>query len=391
MYRFKKLAALALIKFFNLLPMKQNKIFLFSYYGSQYGCNPKYITEYIQANYPRGTFDLVWAFNDLSKSPFLPKVRKVKTMSLSYFYELCTAKVIITNYRTTDFFLKRKDQYYIQTWHSSLRLKQIEKDAQQMLPSSYVHMAKKDARKCDLLLSGCKYSTSIFQRAFWYKGEILECGTPRNDLLLNQPAGKMEAIRRKLALPSDVKVVLYAPTFRKDDANEMYNLPTTALLQALESRFGGEWKLLVKLHPHAAAKGESFIQGESAVNVSEYNDMQELLYLADIVISDYSSLIFDFALTRRPCFLYVPDVEQYTKKERKMYFQLDDLPFTKVKSERELVEVIEQFEIEAYQKKVEIYLKAIETYEKGYASAQVMKRIEKVCFGTERVEVNEAV
>ena len=106
-------------------------------------------------------------------------------MSLKYFYELCTAKVIITNFRTTNIFKKRKNQYYIQTWHSSLRLKQIEKDAEDSLPESYIEMAKEDSKKCDLLLSGCRYSTDIFKRAFWYDGEIFEYGTPRNDLLIN--------------------------------------------------------------------------------------------------------------------------------------------------------------------------------------------------------------
>ena len=126
-----KSITLLIVYIFNCFPIKKNKIFFFSYYGSQYGCNPKYITEHILNNYPRDRYDLVWAFNDLKSREHLKGIRKVKTMSLKYFYELCTSKVIITNFRTTDTFVKRKDQYYIQTWHSSLRLKQIEKDAEE--------------------------------------------------------------------------------------------------------------------------------------------------------------------------------------------------------------------------------------------------------------------
>ena len=117
----KKYGALLIIKIFNLLPIKNNKIFLESYYGSQYGCNPKYISEYIVNNYSKGKFDVVWSFTNLDGKESIKGVRKVKTMSLKYFYELCTSKIIITNYRTTDMFIKRKNQYYIQTWHSSLR------------------------------------------------------------------------------------------------------------------------------------------------------------------------------------------------------------------------------------------------------------------------------
>ena len=117
---------------------------------------------------PEGKFDIIWAFNDPESKKIDKRIRKVKVMSLKYFYELCTSKVIVTNYRTTDLFVKRKKQYYIQTWHSSLRLKQIEKDAQDVLPNHYLKMAQKDSKKCDLLISGSnivqKYLTAPFGR-----------------------------------------------------------------------------------------------------------------------------------------------------------------------------------------------------------------------------------
>lgn len=147
--------SISIVSLFNLFPIKNNKVFIFSYYGSQYGCSPKYISQYLVENYPKDKFDIVWAFNDVEANKNISGIRVVKTMSLRYFYDLCTSKVIITNFRTTDLFKKRKDQYYIQTWHSSLRLKQIEKDAEESLPKSYIEQAKKDSPKCDLLLSGC--------------------------------------------------------------------------------------------------------------------------------------------------------------------------------------------------------------------------------------------
>ncbi|MGV3467191.1 MAG: CDP-glycerol glycerophosphotransferase family protein, partial [Heyndrickxia sp.] len=130
-FKIKHCLSLMLIYFFHCFPIKENKIFFFSYYGSQYGCNPKYITEYILNHASNSMFDLVWAFNDPASKKHIHGVKKVKTMSLRYFYELCTSKIIITNFRTTDLFKKRKNQYYIQTWHSSLRLKKIEKDAKE--------------------------------------------------------------------------------------------------------------------------------------------------------------------------------------------------------------------------------------------------------------------
>ena len=211
----------SIIRVFNCLPIRNNKIFLYSYYGSQYGCSPKYISEYIVKNYP-DKYDVVWAFNNIESKKDIEGIRKVKIMSLKYFYELCTSKIVITNFRTTEMFKKRKNQYYVQTWHSSLRLKQIEKDAEDTLPKHYVEMAKVDSKKLDLLMSGCKFSTDIFKRAFWYDGEIFECGTPRNDILFKNDMSLNNKIKEKLKIDKRKKVILYAPTFRKNNDLNAY-------------------------------------------------------------------------------------------------------------------------------------------------------------------------
>ena len=177
----KELIYQIIIRFFNsLFPIRKNKVLFISYYGNQYGCNPKYLSQYmVQQN---RKWDIVWAFVR-PKDYHIKGIRKVRYMSLAYFYELCTSKVIVSNYRMTSLFRKRKKQLYIQTWHSSLRLKMIEQDAEHTLPPHYVQLAKVDSQNIDFLLSGCQYSTSIFKRCFWYNGAIVATGTPRNDLL----------------------------------------------------------------------------------------------------------------------------------------------------------------------------------------------------------------
>ncbi|MBP1949054.1 CDP-glycerol glycerophosphotransferase family protein [Virgibacillus litoralis] len=386
--------ALIIIYLCNCLPIKQNKVFLFSYYGSQYGCSPKYITDYIKKYYPGDRFDVVWAFNDPDSKKHLSHVKKVKIMSLRYFYELCTSKVVITNYRTTGLFVKRKKQYYIQTWHSSLRLKHIEKDAEAVLPPSYVKMAKKDSAKCDLLLSGCKYSTAIFKRSFWYGGEIFEHGTPRNDLLFKRNPDKRADVLEKLNLVSGSKVLLYAPTFRKNNNLEVYNIDWSLLVRQLESRFGNEWTILVKLHPHLTAESGKLTYGDHVKDVTSYDDIQELLLAADVLISDYSSLIFDYSITKRPCFLYVPDLEEYTRQDRKLYFDITDLPFISATSNNDLLEKVATFDYVPYRKEIEKFLYKIGTFEDGNASKQLVKRIDCICHGQKgkrSEEIYEAV
>jgi len=365
---------------------------LFSYYGAQFGCNPKYITNYIINHYPKDTFDLVWAFNDPALKGNSDHFRKVKTMSLRYFYELCTAKVVITNFRTTDLFVKRKEQYYIQTWHSSLRLKQIEKDAASVLPASYVQMAKKDSLKCDLLLSGCHFSTNIFARSFWYKGEIFKHGTPRNDILLQVNSQMRKEILKKLKIPSDTKILLYAPTFRENDSSSVYHLNYSKLIEKLTSTFSGKWVVLVKLHPHFISQASVITNRDDVLNVTTYDDIQELLAVADVLITDYSSLMFDYSLTNRPCFLYVPDLKDYTTKERKLYFNLIELPFICATSNDDLLVKMDQYKSEQYKKEVKDFLSDIGSYENGKASKNLLKRIEEVCFDEGRDdETYEAV
>lgn len=382
----KKVISLVIICIFNCLPIKTNKIFMFSYYGNHYGCNPKYISEYILKNYPKDKFDIVWAFNDLTTKLHLTGFRKVKTMSLRYFYELCTSRVIITNFRTTDLFIKRKDQYYIQTWHSSLRLKQIEKDAENSLPLEYVRMAKRDSKKCDLLISGCKNSTSIFKRAFWYEGNIFEYGTPRNDIFFQNNSVLRKKLLSELNLPSDSKLILYAPTFRKDENLDVYDINYQMISKTLNEKFGGNWILLVKLHPHLIAKSNQLIRRNNVMDVTSYDDIQELLSITDILISDYSSLMFDFGLTKRPCFLLVPDVESYVINDRNLYFNLDELPFISAVSNSELLGRIKSFDEEKYQSDLEEFFVKIDSYENGTACESLLKQINLVCISELRGE-----
>jgi CDP-glycerol glycerophosphotransferase len=386
----KKYVSLVIIYLFNFFPIKKNKIFLFSYYGSQYGCNPKYITEYILKTYPKDYFDLVWAFNDPDSKVDIEGIRKVKTMSIRYFYELCTSKVIITNFRTTDLFMKRKEQYYIQTWHSSLRLKQIEEDAEEYLPPSYVAMAKKDSKKCDLLLSGCEYSTEIFKRAFWYDGEIFRYGTPRNDILANSNNDLRTSTLSKLNIPATCKVALYAPTFRKDKNLDVYNLDFSKVKEALAKKFGGEWIILVKLHPHLMSVSNQITVNDQLIDVTQYDDIQELLCITDFLISDYSSLVFDYSVTKQPCFLYVPDLESYIQNERGLYFDLKDLPFIRALNNEELLRKIDSYDEIGYRKELEKFLAEIGSYEDGYAAKNLASRLEEICFGKERRVMNEA-
>ncbi len=355
---------------FALFPIVKNKIFFTSYYGSQYGCNPKYLSEYMMKNHK--DWDIVWAFVQPA-SHVVPGVRKVKYMSLRYFYELSTSKVFVTNYRTTTWYRKRKGQIYIQTWHSSLRLKMIEGDALQTLPAHYLDMAKHDSPQIDYLLSGCEFSTSIFKRAFWYNGEIVTTGTPREDLMFSKDKELKAKILGKLGISKDENVLLYAPTFRKDNSLRYYDIDYNALINECQNKWGGEWIVLLRLHPHLRDFSKYLVGNNTKmIDTTSYDDIQELLFVSNVVISDYSSLIFDFALTGRPCLLYAPDLDEYISKDRNFYFTINQLPFPLATNNNELMERVSNFDKAEYRKSLKIFMDSVGSYETGHSCQNVV-------------------
>lgn len=354
--------------FFGFFPIKSKKIIFLSYYGSQYGCNPKYLSEYFVNNEPE--WDVVWGFahpQDYSVNG----IRSVRYLSFRFFYELCTSRVFVTNYRMPLFFNKRKGQLYVQTWHSSLRLKMSEKDTERTLSHHYIKMAKKDSKQTDILLSGSQFNTTIFNRAFWNNGFIAQTGTPRNDLFFRNDVKLIDSIKHRIGVSNDSRIILYAPTFRKNRSMDYYNLDYLRLIQTAEEIYGGHWIVLLRLHPHLRNCYNYLSRGELVVDVTTYDDIQELLYISDIVISDYSSLIFDFALTKRPCLLFVQDLEEYTTQDRELYFDISSLPFPLSRSNAELFQQLREWNQAQYEESVTAFLDRIGSYEDGCAAKNV--------------------
>lgn len=354
-------------------PIQKNKIVLWSDNFKSFGCSPKYIALYLAKQFP-GKYDLVWVLEQDRPIPQgIPEgIRVVRYFSMEYLKELSTAKVVICNSRMgkAHYFRKRKGQYYIQTWHSSLRLKKIEGDAPG-LSEAYTQQAKIDSKNIDLLLSGCRFSSDIFRRAFWYDGEIYEHGTPRCDGFF----GSDQAVRQKVfdfyGIPQDKKLALYAPTFRKDKKASLYGMDFAMLGQAL----GEAWVMGCRLHPNIAAE----LAVDNAIGMSKYPDMQELLAACDLLITDYSSSMFDMAVAGKQCALYLPDLQQYTAGERGLYFDIQSLPFPKGENMEDFCRCLKGFD--GYQARCAAFLQEIGSFEDGNAAAAVAKRIEEICHG----------
>lgn len=353
--------------------IQNNKIVMWANSFKHFGDSPKYIALHLLNHYP-GKFDIVWVIaQDYDIPKDIPKqIRVVRYFSIEYLQELHTAKFIVCNMRTGDsyFWNKRPEQIYIQTWHSSLRLKKIEGDAAAALGEDYVAAAKKDSERIDLLISGCEFSTEIFKRSFWYTGKILKSGTPRCDILINDS----ECVRQKVfdyyKISSHKKLLLYAPTFRDDKKADLFGMDFVKLSNALK-KTGDDWEIAYRFHPNIMES----VDINGCISMSKYSDMQELICAADILITDYSSCMFDMAMAKKFCVLYTPDLEEYKSKERGLYFDIQQLPFPLAQNMEELCYKVINYDMNLYNKKINKFLRYTGSYEDGHASERIAKYI----------------
>ena len=374
-------------KLFWIFPVKHNRIAMVSHAGTQYSCNPKYISLYLQNNYFH-KFDIIFGLRNPQKWSGQEE-HFVKMPSFKFFYYFCTAKVIVSNGGMPTYIPKRKKQYVINTWHGGGAYKTNRPNIEEKIvskPRTYMNLYK---TKCtDLVLSSCKSFTTfaIPEIVFQYTGEVMPCGMPRNDIIYQ---GKYEQIRDKvcasLGINTDREIILYAPTFRgtfdstKVQSKNVFEikLNLNQFLYTIQNKFKKRPLLLIR--SHYAMNMSSHLKSADIIDVSDYPDTQELLCSTDILISDYSSTIWDFSLTKKPCFLYCPDIDYYMNDDRGTYTPIETWPGILCRTNDELEQAILDFDEAAYIKKVEKHHADLGSYENGTACEQVCKRIAEVC------------
>ena len=309
--------------------------------GRGYGDNPKCIAEELRRKNAKIVWGVLKHYEDIPSD-----IRQVKYQSLRWVYEMCTSKIWINNCRFPSYVRKRKGQFYIQTWHGSIGAKMVEGDAN--MPKEYIRKAKRDSKNADLFLSGSKFVSKLYRKAFWYDGKILESGTPRLDAMIaNYQNGKYiselkKKVFDKVGIKGNPKIIMYAPTFREGN-DECYDIDYRRLLSVIKQKYGGEWVVFLRFHPNIADKMKDVVTPRGVIDVTGYPDLYELLPISDIVISDYSSTGFEAAMIKKPVFLYASDYDEYRRKERGLYFDLEDLPFPFARNNDELMKNIKSY------------------------------------------------
>ncbi|WP_241959179.1 bifunctional glycosyltransferase/CDP-glycerol:glycerophosphate glycerophosphotransferase, partial [Mammaliicoccus sciuri] len=311
-----------------------NTIVFESFGGKNYSDSPKYIYEYMQKNYPK--LNYIWVFNNPDKNVIIGNAEKVKKGSKEYYDAYSKAKFWVSNARLPLYLNKKENQIYIQTWHGT-PLKRLANDMKVVrMPGTTTAKYKKnfyaETSRWDYLVSPNRYSTNIFKTAFWMDEErTWEIGYPRNDILVNRSNDQeyINQIKKDLNLPEDKKVIMYAPTWRDDEfvKKGQYLFDLKINLENLQKELGENYVILLRMHYLIANALDLNGYEDFAIDVSNYSDISELYLISDALITDYSSVMFDFGILKRPQYFFAYDIEKYDKGLRGFYMDyMNDLP-----------------------------------------------------------------
>lgn len=348
MKKLKETILSALMRLFGIFPI-QKKVVFSSFWGASYSDNPKFLYEAMKKEQPN--YKYIWLLQNVEFK--VEGAEVVRFSSIEALYHLATASIWIDNVRKRPWVVKRPQQYYVQTWHGDIPLKKVEKDAEEKLTSVYIQACKHDSKMADLFLSGAKWRTRNFRNSFWYSGEILEFGSPKSDVFYENMDLTEKKVRTFFGLEEE-KIFLYAPTFRSDGNLECYDMNYKTVLRTLQECWGGKWKILLRLHPNIQFLQNTMEYDENVLNASAYPDMNELIVACDVLVTDYSSSMFDGLEANKIVLLYASDISIYAQ-DRGFYFDIYSLPFPLASDTDAFVKQIKQFDIDVYQRNTNVF------------------------------------
>lgn len=363
-------------------PIDKKKIVFRAF--ADYADHEKYISEsLLKCN---KNLDLVWLVSDLKAA--VPC--GVRLVSLSNWkkmiYELETAQIWISDLAMFDYVEKRPEQIYIQTKHwASVTLKKFYLDTIAFRNESEKRaLWERESKIIDYIITGSKFDTESCKRGFGVKNKFIEIGSPRSDAMFQIDICK-KRIGDFFRITKEFNLLLYAPTYRFDSnrgnsVHESRNISIDfkVLQEALQSRWGGNWIILLRLHPSVKGAVKTMDLPDFVINASDYIDSEELCAASDILISDYSSIMFEPAFVRKPVFLFATDRKDYIDKEYDLLIDYDTLPFPIAETNEELAENIRNFDQKKYEENVDAFMDKYGVHEDGHASERAADFIIKL-------------
>ncbi|WP_236718511.1 bifunctional glycosyltransferase family 2 protein/CDP-glycerol:glycerophosphate glycerophosphotransferase [Actinoplanes sp. TFC3] len=347
-----------------------------SFTGRQYSDSPRAVHEELVA---RGLpLEHQWVSVD-GQAPLPHTAEPVPLWSKRWYEALATARYIVTNQHLPEWFRRREGQVVVQTWHGT-PLKRIGFDIAdvQFTDKRYLEKLAQETPNWTYLVSPNTFSSPILRSAFHFEGELLEIGYPRNDVLLRDRTEILDRVRAAVGIPADRKIVLYAPTWRDDDhSGGAYRLSLQLDVQEAAQRLGDDHVLLVRRHPNVLDEipgaGNGFVY-----DVSAYPDMADLLAAADILITDYSSVMFDFAGTGRPILFFTYDLAHYRDELRGFYFDFEaEAPGPLLATSEDVIDAIRDVDAisDRYAERYRAFAQKASDLDDGHAAARLADRM----------------
>ncbi|GAA4737793.1 hypothetical protein GCM10025783_05340 [Amnibacterium soli] len=291
-------------------------------HNGRWADNPRALYETLIARGDAGDEHL-WLADMRRIDAFPPEVPTVPIGTPEAVAALEAADVVVSNtHIQLDSWRKKPGAVYLQTWHGT-PLKRIHRDAASQPADDVMAELDEDIARWDLLVSPTPEGTRLLRSAFGYTGRVLETGYPRNDVLLAPDAAERRArLRARFGIAEGTKAVLYAPTYRDDEADVGVDAPLGLDAEALAASLGNDAVVLLRLH-HYMWHQPRPASSETVLDVSEHPDIADLYLVADALVTDYSSSMFDFAVTGRPIVLFAYDLERYRDRLRGFTFDLE--------------------------------------------------------------------
>lgn len=369
---------------YRFIPCQKETILFISFHGRGYSDNPMALHQYITTHSQYQKYHCIYAIkNHKQKKIKINNAKVIEYFSIPYFFYLARSKYWISNCKLPKYVLKKPTQVYLQTWHGT-PLKKLAHDIEVPEGTTFYRSGMSleemrstydnDVSKYNYMISPSSFTTEVFQSAFLINKErLIETGYPRNDILSNYQDEDIDRIKTKFNLPKNKKVILYAPTWRDNSFNlKGYTFKLEVDFKKWQKTLSEEYIVIFK--PHYLIVNDFDLESvkDFVYFVEPQEDISTLYLIADILITDYSSVFFDFAVLKRPIYFYMYDLESYRDELRGFYLNIyQDLPGQIIEDENLLLEKIKQNNFDY--NKLKLFNHRFNNHEDGNASKRVLE------------------
>lgn len=375
------------------LPVDDKLVVFESFMGRKYADSPRAIYENLKNSDEYGEYHFVWCFRDSVRESFSfldeePRTRIIRWGSEEYYKTYAYAGYWVTNTRVPAAIKRRDGQEYIQCWHGTpLKRLGCDIETEATEPKEVTRKVfHDDASRYTYFISPSPFYTEVMSSAFdltalGKEDAIIETGYPRNDYIVNHREEDCAEIKSRLGVPAQKKVILYAPTYRENQKNQGrgYKYSEPLDFKQLREAIGEEYVILFRAHYYIAQQFDFDEYSDFIIDTSDYPEINDLYVISDLLITDYSSVFFDYGILRRPVIFYMYDLEFYRDDLRGFYLELSDLPGPITQTQEELEKLILDHDnwssTAEYTEMYDKFIARFAPYEDGHATDRVIETV----------------